>query len=144
MKITIEGASPAFEEKLLRLLDEHRHELAITADTDWSEDRAEWFLRSVTLAARTFVRRVVDGGGWADAGDLRDEFGSLRGPTVALARGLQRGVRQGRWPQGTEAPVAVVYDPDNPSWQRAVGYQMPTEHLLVFQAAFTRLDEATG
>lgn len=49
---------------------------------------AEWFLRTITLTARTFVRRVVDGAGGADAEELRNEFGSLRGPTVALARGL--------------------------------------------------------
>lgn len=36
MKITIEGASPEFERKLLELLAEHREELAVTTDTAWN------------------------------------------------------------------------------------------------------------
>ncbi|UQI49698.1 hypothetical protein M1P56_35515 (plasmid) [Streptomyces sp. HU2014] len=140
MRITIEGASAAFEEKLLSLLAEHRHELTVTQDTNWNPDRAELFLRGTTLTARTFVRMVVDGDGWADADALRTELGSLRGPTIALARALQRGVRQENWPASTPAPVTPVYDPDNPSWQRAIGYRMDSTVAPVFRAAFEKID----
>ncbi|MFF3159584.1 hypothetical protein [Streptomyces sp. NPDC057910] len=139
MKITIEGASPAFEEKLLRLVAEHRHELAVTQDPGWNEDRAELFLRSTTEGARALLLRVVDGGGWADAEELRAELDSFRGATIALSRALQRGARQGHWPENTPAPAEVVYDEKNPSWQRAQGYHMSTETLAAFQVAFDRL-----
>lgn len=139
MKITIEGASEEFEQRLLDLLAEHRHELAVTADTDWTVERAERYLRSLPAGARTFAQRVVDGDGWADADQLRDEIGKLNGPTVALSRAVPRGVREGWWPEGTPAPISVVYDPDNPSWQKAIAYEMHQQAVPLFREAFARL-----
>ncbi|MFE0790372.1 hypothetical protein ACFW4T_24260 [Streptomyces mutabilis] len=143
MRITIEGASEEFERKLLDLFAEHRHELAVTADTEWTVERAERYLRSLPAGARSFAEMVVvDGDGYADAGTLRSVLGKLNGPTVALSRAIPRGVKAGWWPEGTRAPVTVVYDPDNPSWQKAIGYEMSGENVPVFRAAFTRLSSA--
>ncbi|MET8944877.1 hypothetical protein ABZX30_15170 [Streptomyces sp. NPDC004542] len=140
MRLTIEGASPEFERKLLALLIEHRHELTLTAGTEWTPDRAEHYLRSLPAAARVFARLVVEADGSKDADELREHFnGALRGPTIALSRAVPRGVRSGRWPEGTPAPIAPLYDPDNPSWQRAVRYEMAAEHLPAFREAFARL-----
>ncbi|MFE0389629.1 hypothetical protein ACFW1F_37045 [Streptomyces bungoensis] len=140
MKITIEGASEEFERKLLALLAEHRHELTVTADTEWTVERAERYLRSLTAGARRFVEMVVvDGDGYLDAGQLRSVLGKLNGPTVALSRAIPRGVREGWWPEGTSAPISPVYDPDNPSWRKNIAYQMARENVPVFQAAITRL-----
>lgn len=145
MRITIEGASPEFEHKLLGLLADHRHELTVTAGTEWSVERAEHFLRSLPLNARTFVRLVVEADGSADAEELRAHFGGgLRGPTIALSRALSRGVRGGHWPEGTSAPVSPLYDPDNPSWQRAIRYTMPAEHLEAFREAVSRFDNSSS
>lgn len=143
MRITIEGASPEFEHKLLGLLADYRHELTITADTEWTAERAERFLRSLPLSARTFARLVIDADGSADADTLREHFtGGLRGPTIALSRALTRGVRTGHWPDGTAAPITPLYDPDNPSWQRAIRYEMAIELLASFQEALSRLDNS--
>ncbi|GLX41139.1 hypothetical protein [Streptomyces sp. SPB4] len=140
MKITIEGASEEFERKLLALLDEHRHELTVTADTEWTVDRAERYLRSLTASARRFAEMVVvDGDGYIDADQLRSVLGKLNGPSNALTRAVPRGVREGWWPEGTRAPVNAVYDPDNPSWHKNIAYEMNRENVPVFRAALARL-----
>ncbi|WP_392892956.1 hypothetical protein [Streptomyces sp. LN699] len=140
MKITIEGVSEEFEQKLLALLDEHRHELAVTADTEWTVDRAERYLRSLTAGARRFAEMVVvDGDGYIDADQLRSVLGKLNGPSNALTRAVPRGVREGWWPEGTRAPVNAVYDPDNPSWHKNIAYEMNRENVPVFRAALARL-----
>ncbi|MFF9870129.1 hypothetical protein ACF1G0_32910 [Streptomyces sp. NPDC013953] len=145
MKITIEGASEEFERKLLALFAEHRHELTITADTEWTVERAERYLRSLPAGARRFAEVVViDGGGYADADTLRSIVGKLNGPTVALSRAIPRGVREGWWPEGTSAPITVVYDPDNPSWQKAIAYQMSRENVPIFQEALVRMATTRG
>ncbi|MCG5121562.1 hypothetical protein ACRWOO_11485 [Streptomyces sp. NEAU-PBA10] len=144
MKITIEGASQEFERKLLDLVAEHRHELAVTADTEWTVERAARYLRSLPAGARRFAELVVvDGDGSADADTLRSALGKLNGPTVALSRAVPRGVKAGWWPEGTAAPITVVYDPDNPSWQKAVAYEMAVENVPIFRAAFARLTAST-
>ncbi|WP_331763657.1 hypothetical protein OH738_40950 (plasmid) [Streptomyces hirsutus] len=144
MKITIEGASEGFERKLLALLAEHRHELTVTAGTEWTVDRAETYLVSLPAAARQFAQQVVYADGMKDADELRQVFGSLRGPTIALSRAITRGVREDWWPQGTPAPITVMYDPDNPSWQKAVAYTMTSENVPIFRNALDRLTSASA
>ena len=139
MRITIEGASEEFERKLLDLLAEHRHELTVTADTEWTVDRAERYLRSLPAGARRFAQLVIDRHGIASAVLLREQLGKLNGPTVALSRAIPRGVREGWWPEGTRAPITVLYDPENPSWQKAVAYRMSAEDVPVFRAALDRM-----
>lgn len=141
MKFTVEGASEAFERKLLSLLAEHRHELVITADTEWTVERAERYLRSLTAGARRFATMVVlDGDGYLDADHLRSVLGKLNGPTVALSRAVPRGVREGWWPEGTGAPITPVWDPDNPSWHKSIAYEMTRENVSVFREALALLD----
>ncbi|MFI6209136.1 hypothetical protein ACIBAI_22475 [Streptomyces sp. NPDC051041] len=140
MKITIEGASEEFERKLLDILAEHRHELTVTADTDWTVERAERYLRSLPAGARRFAEMVaVDGDGYIDADQLRRVLGKLNGPTVALSRAIPRGVREGWWPEGTRAPITAVYDPDNPSWHKNIAYQMNREDVPIFREALARM-----
>ncbi|GAA2340247.1 hypothetical protein OKJ48_20530 [Streptomyces kunmingensis] len=145
MRITIEGASPEFERKLLDLLAEHREELTVTVDTTWTVERAVDFLRSLTAAARLFARLVVDADdGLLGAHTLREHFDrGLRGPTVSLAKALTRGMREGWLPEGIEAPIAVVYGgPASASWRRADSYRLTSENVPVFREAFARLDAA--
>ncbi|MGY4965119.1 hypothetical protein [Streptomyces sp. 900105245] len=143
MKITIEGASEEFERKLLDLVAEHRHELTVIADTDWTVERAERYLRSLTAGARRFAEMViVDGDGYIDADQLRRVIGKLNGPTVALSRAIPRGVRAGWWPEGTKAPINPVWDPDHPSWHKNIAYEMAEQNVPVFRAALTQLASA--
>ncbi|MFD8026420.1 hypothetical protein ACFV6G_39155 [Streptomyces lavendulae] len=140
LKITIEGASEEFERKLLALLADHRHELAVAVDTEWDAERAALYLLSLPANAQRFARLVVDADGTKPAEELREEFhGELRGPTIALSRAVPRGVRRGWWPEGTAAPVTPTYDPDHPSWQKAIAYTMTSENVTVFRQAFEQL-----
>ncbi|WP_241518991.1 hypothetical protein [Streptomyces sp. CB03238] len=144
MKITIEGASEEFTEKVLTLAAQQGANLTIsTVETGWTVERAERYLRSLPSGARTFARLVVvDGDGRAEAETLRVAVGKLNGPTVALSRAIPRGVREGWWPEGTPAPIEKVDDPDHPSWQKAEAYVMSRDLVPVFRAAFARLAHA--
>ncbi|MEU4038725.1 hypothetical protein [Streptomyces collinus] len=142
MKITIEGASEQFAEKVLVLAAQHGAELAVTTvDTGWTVDRAERYLRSLPAGARRFAKMVVDGDGYLDAEQLRQALGKLNGPTVALSRAVPRGVREGWWPEGISAPISPVWDPDNPSWHKNIAYQMTKENVPTFRAAISRLED---
>lgn len=143
MRITIEGASPEFERKLLLLLAEHHEELVASVDVSWSVERATEFLRALKPDARLFARLVVEApAGRLSAETLRGHFDrGLRGPTVSLAKALSRGIREGWLPQGIEPPVTVVYGgPETESWRRADSYRLTDENVAVFREAFTRLD----
>lgn len=139
MRLTIEGASEEFERKLLALLAEHRDELAVSVDTAWGADRAMVFLSTLNEDARQFVRLIVESDGHLEAVVLREAFPrGLRGPTVALTYALKRGYRHGWWPEGTEAPVTVVYGGGpHDGWRQASAYEMSGEDLAVFRAALT-------
>ncbi|MER8197703.1 hypothetical protein ABTY00_27590 [Streptomyces microflavus] len=139
MKITIEGATEAFAEKVLALASQQGAELTVTAiDTGWTSERAEQYLASLPTNALRFAQPVVDAGGDKPAEELRKAFhGELRGRTVALSRAVPRGVRRKCWPSGT--PIAPRYDPENPSWQKAIAYMMTRENVAVFRTAFARL-----
>lgn len=141
MKITIEGASEEFAEKVILLAAQQGANLSIsTIETGWTEERAERYLRSLPAGARTFARIVVvDGDGHADADTLRAAVGKLNGPTVALSRAMPRGVKAGWWPEGTPAPIEKVDDPDHPSWQKAEAYVMSKDLVPIFRSAFARL-----
>ncbi|MGW6742802.1 hypothetical protein ACWGDX_19120 [Streptomyces sp. NPDC055025] len=144
MRITIEGAGEEFERKLLDLLAEHRDELAVSVDTAWDVDRAMVFLNTLNEDARLFVRLVVESDGHLEAAVLRGAFShGLRGPTVALTYALKRGIKHGWWPEGTEAPVTVVYGggPQD-GWRQASAYEMSGEDLPVFRAALAHYDAA--
>lgn len=145
MKITIEGASQEFERKLLLLLAEHHHELTVTADTEWDAERAVLYLTSLSANAFRFARLVVAADGHKKAEELRAEFdGELRGPTIALSRAVPRGVRMGWWPEGIEAPITPMYDPDHPSWQKAIAYTMTSKNAPIFRTAFEWLDNGSA
>ncbi|MFI1569049.1 hypothetical protein ACH4ZX_39595 [Streptomyces sp. NPDC020490] len=141
MKITIEGASEEFAEKVLALTAKQGAELTVaTVQTGWTVDRAERYLRSLPAGARRFAEMViVDGDGYLDADQLRAVVGRLNGPTVALSRAVPRGVKAGWWPEGTPAPISPVSDPDNPSWHQNIAYRMDAGNVPVFREALTRL-----
>ncbi|WP_330248612.1 MULTISPECIES: hypothetical protein [unclassified Streptomyces] len=83
---------------------------------------------------------MVDGEGHADADALREEVGKLNGPTIALSRAMPRGVKEGWWPEGTEAPITVVYGgAETSSWRQAEAYEMSSENVPIFRTAFERL-----
>ncbi|WP_327436439.1 hypothetical protein OG279_37330 (plasmid) [Streptomyces sp. NBC_01201] len=143
MEIIIKGADEKFAEKLVVLAAQHNAELSIvTADTRWTTDRAERYLRSLTSSALTFARMVIldgDESGFLDADRLRDALGKLNGPSNALTRAVPRGVREGWLPEGIEQPVIPVADRNNPSWHKTIAYQVSAENRPVFEVALDRI-----
>ncbi|MFF6903318.1 hypothetical protein [Streptomyces hydrogenans] len=140
VRITIEGASPEFERKLLELLAEHREELAVSVDTAWNVERAVQYLASLPSNALTFARLVVDADGDKSAEELRTAFdGQLRGPTIALSRAIGRGERRNWWPKGLDAPIYPHYDPNHISWEKAIAYRMTADNVAIFREAFNRI-----
>ncbi|WP_411079910.1 hypothetical protein [Streptomyces sp. cmx-18-6] len=141
MKITIEGVTEAFAEKVLALAAQQGGELTVTAiHTGWTPERAQQYLSSLPANALRFAQLVVDADGDKPAEELRGAFhGELRGPTIALSRAVPRGVRRKWWPSGTEAPITPRYDPDHPSWQKAIAYTMTRKNVTAFRAAFARM-----
>lgn len=100
---------------------------------------------SQSAGGRAWVQRIGESDGAEDAEKLREHFnGELRGPTIALSRAVPRGVRMGWWPEGTAAPIKPMYDPDYPSWQKAIAYRMSSENLPVFSSAFERLADGSA
>ncbi|WP_256106776.1 hypothetical protein [Streptomyces sp. ODS05-4] len=94
------------------LAAQHDSELSVTTvHPGWTVDRAERYLRSLPAGGSPMAEMiVVDGNGYIDADHLRRVLGKL---SNALTRAVPRGVRMGRWPEGTPAPVTP--GPDNPS-----------------------------
>lgn len=145
MKITIEGASEEFAEKVLALAAQQGANLTIsTVETGWTVERAERYLRSLPAGARQFAQLVIDGDGRAEAEALRAQVGKLNGPTVALSRAIPRGVKAGWWPEGTPAPIEKVEDPEHPSWQKADAYVMTSDNVSIFREASTHLAYMQG
>ncbi|WP_433860184.1 hypothetical protein [Streptomyces kronopolitis] len=135
MRLVIEGGSAAFEEKLLALFAEHRDELTVEADREWTVERAKDFVRIATPPVRTLVNDVLYGGGYRAASDLRDMGRDLAGPSISLSKTLTKGVVDGLWPSGMPAPVTADYGREKPQNKKVEGYRMAAELVPVFTAA---------
>ncbi|UGT58921.1 hypothetical protein [Nocardia asteroides] len=149
MNIIIEGVTEDFALRILDLAAERglsicpagAHGVTVRpVAPGWTVGRAESFLRDLPSVALSIVRAAVDGNGWADSADIRDDGASLRGRTGAISQAIKRGVKAGRLPEDLPAPISPQYDPDNPSYQRTKGYTMPEELLPAFREAFARID----
>jgi hypothetical protein len=83
--------------------------------------------------ARRIIKEAANrDGGYVSADDLRDsEDSSLRGHSAALKRLLDRGARDGWWPNGMEAPIQA----QGPGFGKVVGYRMPDHLIEVFRGA---------
>ncbi|WP_327166850.1 hypothetical protein [Streptomyces zaomyceticus] len=141
MEIIIKGATEEFAEKLVALAAQHSAELSITTvRPGWTVDRAERYLRSLPAGGRRMAEMViVDGDGYIDADQLRRVLVKLNGPSNALKRAVDRGVRKGWWPEGTLAPITPVSNPNNPSWHQNIAYRMDKEIVPTFREALTRI-----
>ncbi|MFB8040284.1 hypothetical protein ACFC8F_03155 [Streptomyces hydrogenans] len=141
MEIIIKGANEEFARELVALAAKYHAELSIsTVKPGWTVDRAERYLRSVTASARRMAEMVItEDDGYLDADRLRRVVGALNGPANSLKRTVDRGVRNGWWPEGTPRPITPVADPDNPSWHQNIAYRMDQEIIPVFREALIRI-----
>jgi hypothetical protein len=129
--ITIDQPSAEFQERLLALLADHATHVEV--DATWTRERARRYYLALPQRAQRIVKEAASGpGGYVSAEDLRDsEESSLRGHSAALKRILDRGTREGWWPNNMEPPIQA----QGPGFGKVVGYRMP-EHLTpVFRMA---------
>jgi hypothetical protein len=115
----------------------------IESPLGWTTPRAESLLRDLPAFSRRIIRTTVEGSGWGSAELLREDDGSLRGRSTAIKRAVERGIKDGRFPEGLPVPVVAQYDPETPGWQRTAGFTMPEEHLPAFREAIARVGDET-
>lgn len=128
--VTVEDPEPGFLAELKALLAQHAAQVEI--DTEWTVERASRFYLSLPERARRIVREAAIRDGYVPADELRDEGdGSLRGHSAALKRALERGARNGWWPDGMVSPI----EPQGPGFGKVVGYRMPDDLVGPFSAA---------
>lgn len=141
MEIIIKGATEKFAEKVILLAAQENAKVSIsTVQPGWTVDRAERYLRSLTAGARRMAEMViVEGDGYLDADHLRRVVGALNGPANSLKRTVDRGARNGWWPEDTPKPITPVSNPNNPSWHQNIAYRMDQEIVPVFREALIRI-----
>ncbi|MFJ7498009.1 hypothetical protein ACIQZB_44445 [Streptomyces sp. NPDC097727] len=128
--VTVEEPTPQFQEKLLALLAEHAGQVA--TDTTWTKERASRYYLALPPRAQRIVKEAVDRDGYVGAEVLRGtEKVSLRGHSAALKSILDRGVREGWWPDGMEPPIQA----QGPGFGKVVGYRMPDDLTGMFRMA---------
>jgi hypothetical protein len=134
--VTVDDPTGDFQGKLLDLLAEHAPQVAV--DAVWTVERATRYYRELPARARDIVRLAAAQDGLVEADELRTNGdGSLRGHSGALKRTLERGVRQGWWPDGMKPPI----EPQGPGFGKVKGYLMPTELVDIFSAAADNIDK---
>ncbi|MFF8432402.1 hypothetical protein ACF07Y_46260 [Streptomyces sp. NPDC016566] len=133
--VTIENPSGAFQERLLDLLKEHAAQVEV--DTAWTVERAAHYYRTLPKRAQDIVKGAVVNEGFVTDEKLRTDGSSLRGHSGALKRILERGVREGWWPAGMQAPI----QPQGPGFGKVKGYRMPADLVQTFGIAIELQDE---
>lgn len=134
MQITVTVTNPTtdFQDQLLALLQQHADHVHL--DTTWTIERAQQYYRTLPPRAQDIVREAACNNGFVSDDDLRREGSSLRGHSGALKRILERGVREGWWPDGMQTPI----QPQGPGFGKVKGYRMPDDLVDTFFTAIDR------
>ncbi|MFD4347392.1 hypothetical protein ACFWQ6_21470 [Streptomyces coelicoflavus] len=128
--VTVDQPTQEFQERLLELLAEHAAHVEV--DTTWDRERARRYYLALPARAQRILKEAASRDGYVSADDLREgEDSSLRGHSAALKRILDRGIREGWWPDGMEAPIQA----QGPGFGKVVGYRMPDHLTSVFRMA---------
>ncbi|MER7090018.1 MULTISPECIES: hypothetical protein [Streptomyces rochei group] len=133
--VTIDEPTTDFQDRLLALLKDHAAHVEV--DTTWTVERALQYYRSLPVRARDIVKGAVAGDGFVSDDELRTDGSSLRGHSGALKRILQRGVREGWWPAGMQAPIQA----QGPGFGKVKGYRMPDALVQTFFTAIDRYNK---
>ncbi|MGW2010824.1 hypothetical protein [Streptomyces nigrescens] len=125
--VSVEDPEPGFLDKFTALLAEHGAQVEL--DTEWTVERATRYYRELPPRAQDIVRLAAIQDGLVKADELRkDGDGSLRGYSGPLKLTLERGVRNGWWPEGMKPPI----EPQGPGFGKVKGYLMPLDLVDVF------------
>ena len=129
--VTVDEPTTDFQDRLLDFLKDYAGQIQV--DTTWTRERARaYFLALPARAQRIIKETATREGGFVSAADLRDnEDSSLRGHAAPLKRILDKGVREGWWPDGMEQPIQA----QGPGFGKVVGYLMPEHLQSVFRMA---------
>ncbi|MER8098054.1 hypothetical protein [Streptomyces goshikiensis] len=132
--LTIEEPNDAFQADLLALLA--KHAAAVELDTEWTLERAGRFYQAVPKRAQRLLREAAVRDGFVSDEILREELDgkNLRGHAGPLKRALERGVREGWWPEGMQPPLG----PRGPGFGKVKGYEMPQELVSTFFQAIAK------
>ncbi|WP_331756755.1 hypothetical protein [Streptomyces decoyicus] len=143
MRIIIEDVPDDLAREIAALIGHHQDSPPVTFTPEWTVTRAVQLLRDLPAVASQLIREAVAGNGWAPAENLRGPDGkaSLRGRSGAITKAVNRGAAAGKWPKEMPVPVQAQYDPENPAYQRTMGYEMPEDLVPVFRAAIDRITE---
>lgn len=141
--IVFRGVTDELAMRLAELLASKDVVVDIESPLGWTTARAESLLRDLPAFSRRIIRTTVEGDGWGSAEVLREDDGSLRGRSTAIKRAVERGIKDGRFPEGLPVPVIAQYDPEVPGWQRTAGFTMPEQYLPAFREALTHADDQT-
>ncbi|MFJ6792050.1 hypothetical protein [Streptomyces angustmyceticus] len=134
--VTVDDPTGDFQGKLLALLAEHAPQVEV--DATWTIERAARYYRELPTRARDIVRLAAVQDGLVEASELRTNGdASLRGHSGALKRVLERGVRQGWWPDGMTPPI----EPQGPGFGKVKGYLMPLHLVDIFSTAIDNIEK---
>jgi hypothetical protein len=141
--LTIEGPLDTLAEVAQHLHQQFPDGLVVEVEAasweGWTVSSAENLLRRLAGPQRSLLTLIVEQGGVADGASLRqhlgNETGSLKGLTGPISKHVKKMIRDGFLPEGTPAPTTTIYDPENPSYQRAGGIRMEPELVDIFRTA---------
>ena len=133
--VTVEEPTSDFQNRLLALLQDHAAQVEV--DITWTVERALQYYRTLPPRAQDIVKGAVANDGFVSDEELRIDGSSLRGHSGALKRILERGVREGWWPNGMPAPI----QPQGPGFGKVKGYRMPEDLVQTFFTAIERYNK---
>jgi hypothetical protein len=109
-------------------------------DPVWTPERADRFVNEVSTPGRRLLRAAAEGNGRVDGERFRERFGerALHGPSAAITKAVNRGIREGWLPEGAELPLTSTYD-GRSSWSKTDGYRLPAHLAAIFRDAFDRV-----
>ncbi|MCF3142195.1 hypothetical protein [Streptomyces platensis] len=119
--------------------------IVAVGDPVWTPERADQFVREVSPKGRRLLHAVAEGEGRVDCEKFREQYGesALHGPSAAITKAVNRGIREGWLPEGTELPLTSTYD-GRSSWSKTDGYRLPRHLAVIFCDAFRRIYPAPG
>ncbi len=124
-----------------------------TAVQGWTPDRAAELARRLRVENRPVqagtIAWAAHHGGYAERDAVYalggyDRSRSLSGFTKPVGRIMRDMVAKGTLPADAADPMKPVYDPANPSYQKAQGFRMPAAVAAVFVQALPEPDVAPG
>ncbi|MFF7459095.1 hypothetical protein [Kitasatospora sp. NPDC008115] len=137
VRIVLEDPAPEDLDRLRDFLAPYTPTVEIQHDDTWTTDRIERYFLALPPNAQRILEEAIARGGYVEAEALRGDDGaaSLKGHSAGLKRVLDRGVREGWWPDTIAAPVQA----QGPGFGKVVGYRITADLFDAFSDAVLSL-----